>query len=299
MFHVRDVQIIQDPARIISEASSIKTMEAISNERKFKAVRYDRLKKAVTKGMIRPFDWAVADLNGRKIRINGQHSSQLLSNLADEGSLPNKLFVVKTTYACEEEKDVADLWATYDAKDSARTFQEIGDAFGGTDEHTKHIPSNIRNMMISAYGLDVFGFGYGKGSSANDRAAILLDNAEEASYIYENFLRPSQGTHLRKGAVVCAIIKTTRRNTPDAEKFWLEVRDASNPDTNAPTRVLERFLRSARIVAGNGRTLGGNATKGTNPREVLVKCSHAWNAFKRNASTDLKYYSKAPIPELD
>ena len=47
-----------------------------------------------------------------------------------------------------------------------------------------------------------------------------------------------------------------------------------------------------------GKGGGSNKIKAAPDREFYVKCIHAWNAWRRNETTNLNYYADADVPAI-
>jgi hypothetical protein len=103
-----------------------------------------------------------------------------------------------------------------------------------------------------------------------------------------------QTQHMRRGAVVAAMFLTWSRSRRAACEFWQAVRDESGAHQKMPDRVLARYLLTKTVKNGstNSRVTSGVAV----PREMFVKCIHAWNAWRKDTTTDLKYHAQAKIP---
>jgi hypothetical protein len=84
-----------------------------------------------------------------------------------------------------------------------------------------------------------------------------------------------------------------QKSRRDANEFWLAVRDGTGATPKSPDRVLNRFLLSKAVI---GSKTSRHAAGLVSPREMFVKCLHAWNAWRRDTTTDLKYHAQAKIP---
>ncbi len=63
---------------------------------------------------------------------------------------------------------------------------------------------------------------------------------------------------------------------------------------NLPDRKLARYLLTVGVHVGGGT----HKIKTASQREVYVKCIHAWNAWRKEESTDMKYYVDKEIPAI-
>ena len=59
-------------------AEEFRDMPKSATERDYDPKRVDRLKKKWQDGRLVPFHWATARLHGKELRMNGQHSTDML-----------------------------------------------------------------------------------------------------------------------------------------------------------------------------------------------------------------------------
>jgi hypothetical protein len=77
-----------------------------------------------------------------------------------------------------------------------------------------------------------------------------------------------------------------------ATDFWTSVRDETGPSPTTPDRRLARYL----LTVGLDRGKGALGVRKAQPREFYVKCLHAWNAWRKQETTNLNYYADKPVP---
>lgn len=101
--------------------------------------------------------------------------------------------------------------------------------------------------------------------------------------------------HLRRFPVAAAMFGSWSKNRHDATTFWGAVRDETGSSPDTPDRKLASFLirngisRSGKIV---------ELARKAEPREFYVRCIHAWNAWRKEDKTDLRYYPEATLPTI-
>lgn len=234
--------------------------------------------------------WVFATLNGKRYRVNGQHTSNLLANA--NGHFPKGLSVNIIEFHCESENDLAELFATFDRPESARSMRDIIGAHAAQHEGLAGI--SARNVARGTAGI-LFArrqTGQSKGAiGRDDRARLVHDHADYLKWVSPIIaIRP-----LDREAVAAAIFLSSRVDREAAMKFWLAVHDGSEQNHRGPSRVLQSFLLNLKI---DERARGTNREQRWPPRAIFVKCIHAWNAWRRGAISDLKYYEGSPIPEL-
>jgi hypothetical protein len=90
--------------------------------------------------------------------------------------------------------------------------------------------------------------------------------------------------------VVAAMFSTYTRDQMAAGTFWTAIRDETGVHPGTPDRKLARYLMTTVLDAGDTRK-----TK-VDQREMMVKCLHAWNAWRRGETTNLNYFPNKPLP---
>jgi hypothetical protein len=98
--------------------------------------------------------------------------------------------------------------------------------------------------------------------------------------------------HLSRGPVVHAMILTFEKSQSESEKFWTLVRDGEGLKKSMPAHKIRDFLMTTSVNFG----YGAGDRKKSSFHEMTSKCITAWNAYRKNQSTDLKYYASKDIP---
>ena len=265
-------------------ALDVATMLATPWERPVKDFRVQHLRSELDKGAFHPPLWVFAKVkeNGKFFRVNGQHSSIMLSGL--NGKFPKSLRATIHEYICDTMEDAAELFSKYDNPISSRTGSEIANAHGRAhDELAKMSPSDVGSIVLGIAGAGNEGSAP-KAKDPADRARLIHSNIDFALFAHRFCRRRITS----KTAVLAAIYHTWKRDPDFAATFWDEVRTASHRDPKHPSRTLNDFLKE------------GIHTQKWTARAVFVKCHHAWNAARQNPwrTTDLKYTKTAPVPKL-
>ena len=279
-----------------SLAVKFRDIDPVPNDRPLNPKRVDAYRKMLAAGLFRPVNWATVHCHetGATYRVNGKHTSTLF---AEYDELPQPIYANIEHYHCDDLDDVARLYATFDSRTQVRTTADINRAFAAVDEDLSQLPSKIINLCVTAISYAKHGDSY-TGVPAPQRAECLLEDANKqfAGWVYQ--ILGSKGTeHTRllwRSPVVAAMHACYTKSKRDATEFWCAVRDGSGQSPKSPDRVLGRFLLSKNVNNGAGTTSRGRASI-VPPREMYVKCIHAWNAWRRGSATDLKYHAQARI----
>ena len=124
-------------------AADFNAMTASATERDLSQKRIKHLEKAILAGRAIPFDWAKATIadTGTVVRINGQHSSKMLTSL--NGSFPEGLKVHLTHYEVDNKESAALLFRQIDSRQSARSIADIAGVYQGLAPVLDALPNKV------------------------------------------------------------------------------------------------------------------------------------------------------------
>lgn len=289
------------PKTILATPTLVKEffeMAAVPRERQLRERRlmvYQRILKA---GEFRPVVWASAYCveTATTYRVNGQHTSTLLHR---QTPLP-QFFVTVERYECPTLHDLGNLYNTFDSGIASRTTADINLSFAGTVAELREVAPKIINLTVGAAAFHEWDEAELRKTSQAERAELLLDNIQFCKWL-EAFAAEKAGTArkvLVRGPVVNAMLGTYRNKPRVSDEFWRLVRDETEAQGSA-TRLLAKYLTVA-VLTGGGteRTRGGGGKSVANAREMYVKCVRAWNAWRENVPTVLRYSPTDPLPEV-
>ena len=106
-------------------ASTYATMVPSPTERQFSEKRLKFLHDRYIAQQFIPCQWASVWLGGTQLRMNGQHSSAMLSKLPDP--FPGDLKAHIDEYAAESPEDMVELFRQFDARESARSPGDVAE----------------------------------------------------------------------------------------------------------------------------------------------------------------------------
>ncbi len=259
-------------------------MEPAPRDRPLSERRLRVYQRVITSGGFRPISWATAYCveTGGTYRVNGKHTSLVLST-ADP--LP-ELYVTIEQFSCQTLEDVAKLYNTYDSTLQSRTIGDINASFAGTVPELRHLSTRMLNVLAAGINYCDFGDEYQK-LQATDRAERLLDEVPFCVFFCEVAAGKEGERKFRRLAVVAAALLTYRKTPVQAKEFWNSVREETGPNPRDADRMLGKYL---------GGTMNSRTYKGRPNREIMVKCLHAWNAWRRGETTNLNYREDKPVP---
>lgn len=271
-------------------------MEPPPHDRPLSERRMMVYRKLFKEGGFRPVAWAkcFCKETGSTYRVNGKHTSTLLSSM----EVIPEFYVVVESYEADTLEDVARLYATFDSRIQLRTVGDINRSFAASNPELATVSSRIINSVVGGMSYAKWLDGYAAIPAA-DRAEMMLDNVEFVLWVRDMFGNSgdsSKARPLMRVPVVAAMYATYQRSQKDSEAFWAAVRDESGPRPTCPDRKLAKFLSTQSVENGAGARKP--QSRMARPREFYVKCLHAWNAWRKNSVTDLKFYAESPIPKV-
>jgi hypothetical protein len=281
-------------------AITFRDMDPVPHDRPLNPKRIEAYRKMLIAGLFRPVQWATVHCNETQAtyRVNGKHTSNLF---AEYEQLPQPIHATIEHYHCDDLDDVARLYATFDSRTQVRTTNDINRAFAAVDPELSLIPTKIVNLSVTGVAYSRNGDN-ARNRTAAERAECLLeaDVKSFVAWLCELLGSNNEASrHLWRGPVVAAMCDTYRKSRKASGEFWMAVRDGTGSTPKTPDRVLHRFLLTKTVNHG-GMATGGRSHGSRNSmcgaREMYVKCLHAWNAWRRDTTTDLKYHAQAKIP---
>lgn len=288
-------------------AKEFKAMEPAPGDRDLADNRAEKLKAMVVAKNFRPCVWAKAYCKetGKTYRVNGKHTSNVMSELNGE---TKGLFAMIELYECDTLDDLAKLYATFDSRVSVRSTGDINRSFSHAIAELEGVTSATINTAISGLALAIWGDKYSRVTSPEQRAELLRANTDFVLWIDSLFhgVGNKDRNAIRRAPVVAAMYLTRQKDKKAAEEFWLAVRDGSGQKHTSGDRRLNKYLLTTAVASGSGRGTKktGDKARSSNTSglatgyEMFAKCIHGWNAWRRGAVTDLKYYANAEFPKV-
>jgi len=256
-------------------AEEFRTLQASPTERDLNEARVRHLREKADAGLLVPFQWSVAKIGDKTVRMNGQHSSAMLCSL--NGSFPKDLKVHLDEYEVKTPDGLAQLFRQFDDRKSGRTPADVSGAYQGIFESLKEVPKPIAKLAaegISWYHKHVEGVPTKEG---DDQYSLFGDRSLDSFIKWLGELFSIKTPEMRKQSIVAAIYGTFNKSQTEARKFWAEVaRGGSEFEDTAPATVLDAWLKAAAESRGNRREL--------KPGNYYQGCIFAWNAYRENKS---------------
>jgi hypothetical protein len=292
-----------DKPRLLKATATLcrrfRDMERFPRDRDLQDARCAYIKKAVKAGEFRGAEWVAASCKetGLTYRLNGKHTSHVLSKMYDDGEDVPEIFILVREYECEDLEDVARLYATFDARQSARTKADVVRGFANASPILSEMSSKHLNLLTSALAYNLWGDGY-YNKGADEQSMLLLQNADFCLWAHDILRGCGKGErHIWRMSVVAAMVRTWYKAKGASTEFWTMVRDDCDLSRDSGPRKLHKYLITHSVTGKGTPSVVGGKVKVT-AKEVMVKCLHAWNAWRRNESTNLNYRADKPVPAV-
>ena len=289
LFHLNASETVDLTPQLATQFS---TMPASTTERDISPKRLDYLKKAVLNGTAISFCWAQAKVTetGETVRINGHHSSTMLTKL--NGQFPAGLKAHIDTYTVPNNEALIVLFRQLDNRASARTVDDISGAYQGLHPGLVTVPKRAARRAIegAAWFLrNVRGDAVPTGDDRLDQFNRL--DLHPFIHMVGNILSVKTPEFVH--SVVGAMFGAWERDPTDAERFFGDVsKQGGGNNADHPAVVLDAWLVDARDCKGD---------KKPTEREIYTACAVAWNAFRNHRSLTAigRYNKKKGAPDLD
>ena len=290
------------------------SLESVPGDRPLSERRLQVYRKILKEGSFRPVAWATALCleTGTTYRVNGKHTSTILAGCPDP--FPSGFYAVYEEYECPTLADAAELYSTFDSATQSRTSRDIYLSFAGAIHDLRELPASCIVQAISGIALHDANGNMSKlaATTPAERAEALFDHVEFVQWLHtvlSNTLNPlpashggcgltmgkgrskqNKAKHLSRAPVIAAMLATWKRDPMAAGTFWCAVRDETGAHPGTPDRKIARYLMQVCLDSGSASKVK------VDQRQMMVKCLHAWNAWRRGETTNLNYHADREVP---
>lgn len=251
-------------------ASKFQDMEPSPTERDLDPLRVKHLSKKADEGQLVTFHWATALIEGKEVRMNGQHSSTMLSGL--NGDFPDGLYCHMDHYKVESEKGLALLFRQFDDRKSSRGPSDIAGAYQGLYKDVRDVPKVVAKNGISgiAYYLKWI---EGAPVPTGDDMWTMFDRSSDYPFLHwlgEVFTQKTgEMVHI---PLIASMYSTYNADEVKAKKFWASVaRGGDEYNECDPAAKLDKWLLSLKGITDTAKK-----PKPANKYQAGVFC---YNAF--------------------
>src|SRR5262249_41353989 len=127
-------------------AEEFRNLDPSPTERELNPARIRHLKMKAEAGQLVTFHWSVARLGDKRLRMNGQHSSNMLCGL--NGHFPKDLKVHIDEYEVPNKASLALLFRQFDDRKSNRSPSDVAGAYQGLYEELHDVPRGPAKMAV-------------------------------------------------------------------------------------------------------------------------------------------------------
>jgi hypothetical protein len=289
-FHLLSSDVVDLTPDVVSKFREI---EGSAVEREISRRRIKHLREKIEAGLGVTFHWVTADLDGKTLRGNGQHSSTMLAEMSPD-HFPKGLKVFREHYKCDTADDFAVLFQQFDDRTSSRSSSDVAAVYQGFQAELKDVPHEIAKLAIDGYAW-------------YQRNILRVPDVPVGDATYAKFsdkglhpfikwlaeLHNSKTRELQMRPVTAAIFGTFETNETEARQFWDTVSRGGDPDVeDSPERVLDMWLRS--VFEGTfeypGKWGASNFYQG---------CVYAWNAAREGKRiSNIKFEVKKNVTPI-
>lgn len=292
----------------IDLAKKHRDMQEFFGERPLGEARRSYLRAEILGGRAKLFDWVLAFVASTQswYRVNGKHSSTVVVDLAHQ--LPTGMQACVSKYHCDTIEDLAELWAVFDSKASARSSRDIYHAVSSTIDELSGISDPVINVCVTGINISrTFRYEPPQKKEKVDLTEVgggdpltkkFLSPVEKASVLRENWpfvlfvegvahSKTKSRKHVFRGPVIAAMFETYRKDQDACYEFWNSIAtDMAYPAT--VERWLHNYLSTSTIQGGNGKVVL--------PREMYVVCLLAWNTWRKGQVRVPAYKPVTAVP---
>lgn len=227
-------------------ASAFAQMPALKGERPLKPARLAFLRSHLKAGTFVSPTWAVIidKPTGTRYRANGQHSSTVLAELAED-VYPQDLMVTIEEYTSDDlAKDAFAIFDLFDHPASSRSNIDVMNLHRVYYQDLQDLDAKL--VLTLASGIALFEKGIDKGLflPVRERGAYLAREDYRQFILWAvPFAKAVHGWMLHKPGIVAEMLSHRRNDADAAETFWQLVFTESHPDADHETRELSRTLK--------------------------------------------------------
>ena len=265
-------------------AEEFRNLDPSPTERELNPARLKHLKMKAEAGQLVTFHWSVARLGEKRLRMNGQHSSNMLCGL--NGLFPKGLKAHIDEYEVPNKASLALLFRQFDDRKSNRSPGDVASAYQGLYDELHGVPKGPAKMAVEGacwYDRNVEGL---PPVSGDDQYVRFGEPGLHGFIRWVGELFTIKTPELRRQTIVAAMYGTFVKNEAEARKFWAEVaRGGEEYAENAPSTILDAWLKAMAEKRG--------AKTEVKPANLYQASVYAWNAYRENKTiTSVKYDTK-------
>lgn len=222
-------------------ARTHQSMEPSPTERELKPLRMKFLRDRLEHGLFINLFWSKARRDGKDLRVNGQHSANLLAELPDD-QFPSYVYVHYDTYEVGGDDGICELFRQFDATKSARSAVDIVGAYQGVYMPTDRMAPSLTKLLLEGYSWQRINQEGVTTWTGEDLGQSLHNKMTQDFVRFGASLNWDKFKEGKKAGVTAAMWATWSRNREAADKFWGDVIHDRHDDPNDPVHLLSEEL---------------------------------------------------------
>jgi hypothetical protein len=267
-------------------AQAFHDLEPSPTERELSKARLTMLREKAKAKQLITFHWAKALFNNKWIRVNGQHSSQMLIEL--DGEFPTGLKVHIDEYEVSDRYGLGLLFRQFDDKKSGRSSSDIAGAYQNLEPALQEVPRPTGKLAVEGVTFYRQEVAHSPTPSGDAQYTLFHEMALHPFFKWTAEVFSIKTPEMKRKGVIAAMFSSFAAHPDEARRFWdIVARGGDQYDETAPTTVLDSWLKA--LTDKEQRQM----LKLTAAQEYQG-CIYAYNAFRRGqALKQIKYDFKA------
>jgi hypothetical protein len=295
MYQLQKVNVLELHTRdeVTAKASDVQNIGGIQAERSEKAFREHKIREKLLGGLATTFNWAIAEIPAlrMRLRVNGQHSSQVFLDLDDSDWALVKfpVVIIEQVFTCDTLIDASVLFEQFDPAWSSRSKEDlVGVHLANEDDlygRVSPYAAARATQGIAWYESKVEGK---RRATSGDELQIVHENADIHPFLRfcgkDGIDLDRKRAEMGQRPVVAAMYHTTRRGTDEDRAFWKRVSGGKQSfDEDSYEYKLAVFLDQVRSPEAAWspatRKLFRNGKK-PDDVEIFATCIRVFAAYK-------------------
>jgi len=198
-------------------AVEFRDMEPSPTERESAPARLRMLREKAEAGMLVTFHWAKAKLNGKWLRMNGQHSSTVLCEL---DPFPEGLKAHVDSYRVDSMEGLALLFRQFDERKSSRSTADVSGAYQMLQEGLRDVPRNSAKLGVEGACWYRRAVEKQPVPSGDAQYALFNESGLHGFIKWVGEVFTIKTPEMRRVQIVSAMYATFIKNDVEARKFW-------------------------------------------------------------------------------
>jgi len=267
-------------------AAEFAALPPLPGERDIRLARRMYLLVQVQRGKFSGPDWADGRClsTGQIYRLDGQHSSDMLTTLPNGTAFPTDLLATITHYEFDSMGDAADVFNLFN---NPRSVRNNADMMGTYAAQVPDLEGYARDFLVDvANGFYEYEL---KRHAAKAKDAVLLPSRERGIYFMvpnrpdflelthwlATFREQKNASFLHRSIIVADMLTHHAAEAAIADAFWQLVFSESHPDPYDETRMLAEWFREQLAVSAKPKL---------DMKAFRRKTAIAWKRFKLSTS---------------